>query len=261
MAMNEDPGSITEPQHKYIVGLVEKKDLSSLAANEIAFLESDPANYMRMSKKQADTAIKKLLSLNDKPIKPVTPATVNVSDSFKYRYAQMMLEANSSSSNSSKAGVTLSLGEQQIRNEAVVETAKTADLPTENVPDAGYYFVVDPTSNPPGKESFFRVSKPDENSRWHGYTFLAIQASDDFYPIKDKARRDAIYAAILVDPINAMNEYGIRLGRCGVCNRTLTDRDSRLRGIGPICAARLDSTPSQEDLDLLTQLGMIDPES
>ena len=122
------------------------------------------------------------------------------------------------------------------------------------VPDPGYYFVVDPTTN---KESFFRVNKGKDGTRWEGYTFLSIQASDDFYPVRDKERRDKVFAAILVNPVQSMNEYGLRLGRCGVCNRTLTDRDSRLRGIGPICAARLDSIPSDDDLDLLNQLGLM----
>lgn len=240
MAMDETPGSITEPQFKYICGLVESKDLSSLDEREILFLTGDATNnhnnYLRMSKKQAHNAIGKLVELPKKPAPAAEPK------------------------------VQLSLGTESVKP---VDTTQPGWLTQVNEnsastvpdpPDAGYYFVVDPTSNPPGKESFFRVSKPNEHSRWHGYTFLAIQASDDFYAIKDKARKEAIYAEILKDPINAMNEYGIRLGRCGVCNRTLTDRDSRLRGIGPICAARLDAVPTQEDVDLLTALGMINPE-
>lgn len=120
------------------------------------------------------------------------------------------------------------------------------------VPDPGYYFIVDPTS---GKESFFRVTKGKD--RWEGYTFLAIQASDDWYPIKDQERRQKVYDTILVDPINAMNEYGQRIGKCGVCGRTLTDRDSRLRGIGPVCAERILGAPSEEDLNILKSLGLM----
>lgn len=225
MAMDETPGSITPPQFKFICDLVSQKDLTQLTEAESAFLTSGETNLLRMSKKQADTAIKKLLDLPKKEqAEPVT---------------------------------TVPAAKTEIEATQLKDSDSAANMP---VPDPGYYFIVDPTSEPAGKESFFRVSKPDENSRWHGYTFLAIQASDDFYSIKDKTRRDIIYAEILKDPINAMNEYGIRLGRCGVCNRTLTDRDSRLRGIGPICAARLDSTPSQEDIDLLTALGMINPD-
>lgn len=34
----------------------------------------------------------------------------------------------------------------------------------------------------------------------------------------------------------ASNRNGRELGHCGVCGRTLTDEESRARGIGPICA-------------------------
>lgn len=107
--------------------------------------------------------------------------------------------------------------------------------PEENDIPAGRYFVVDPTNN---EERFFKVDKP-KDGRWKGYTFLKVQASDDFYPIKDKAHREAVLAEIAKDPINAMNEYGIRLGKCGNCGRTLTNIDSRLRGLGPVCAGRI----------------------
>lgn len=118
-------------------------------------------------------------------------------------------------------------------------------------PDAGYYFVVDPTTT---KESFFRVQKGKADTKWEGYTFLAIQASDDFYAVKDPIRRQIIFDCILENPVQSMNEYGLRLGRCGMCNRTLTDRDSRLRGLGPICAAKIPATDAQ--VELLSQLGL-----
>jgi len=117
----------------------------------------------------------------------------------------------------------------------------------ESKPREGYFFIVDPTN---GEERFFRVNYGKEGTRWEGYTFLDVQASDYFYPIKDAKHREAVFAEIMKDQVKAMNEYGLRLGRCGVCNRTLTDRHSILRGIGPICASRLEATP--------TQLAMID---
>ena len=258
--MNEQSATapMTKPQYDYVVSLVAKKDLSQLAENERAFLTSD--KLTQMNKEQASNAIKRLLTLTDKPVapKPVTPAP-EITDLSGLRARIENLEKSQRELErivrelQGKPAITdqppLEYGEPD--NSAEPDNLAEQQSP---VPDAGYYFVIDPTSNPPGKESFFRVSKPDENSRWHGYTFLAIQASDDFYPIKDKTRRDRIYAEILKDPINAMNEYGIRLGRCGVCNRTLTDTDSRLRGIGPICAGKF--TP-QEDIDLLKEFGFL----
>jgi hypothetical protein len=119
----------------------------------------------------------------------------------------------------------------------------------------GYFFIVDPTND---EERFFRVSHGKKDTRWEGYVFLDVQASDYFYAIKDRTHREAVLAEIAKDEVKAMNEYGLRLGRCGVCNRTLTDRHSILRGIGPICAAKLGPTEEQENI--LRQLGLIKEE-
>jgi hypothetical protein len=122
---------------------------------------------------------------------------------------------------------------------------------------AGYYFVTDPEDS---KEKFFRVTHGREGTRWEGYTFLHAQSSDDFYPVQNKEYRERMLALIVEDPITAMNEYGIRIGNCGVCGRTLTDRDSRLRGIGPICAAKLaveQAAPTETQTNILRQLGLL----
>lgn len=118
----------------------------------------------------------------------------------------------------------------------------------------GRYFIVDPTDN---VEKFIKVDKPEPPSRWAGRTFVSVQASDDFYPIKNPTHREAILATIAEDPINSMNEYGIRLGVCGSCGRTLTQIDSRLRGLGPVCAERILGVPSAEEATVLSQLGLI----
>ena len=128
------------------------------------------------------------------------------------------------------------------------------DVPSADKVPEGYFFIVDPTDN---VEKFFRVQHGKENTKWAGYVFLHVQASDFLYPVKDRSHRESVFAEILKDPVKAMNEYGLRLGRCGVCNRTLTDRDSRLRGIGPICAAKLYSQPNEQELGILQQLGLV----
>jgi hypothetical protein len=123
---------------------------------------------------------------------------------------------------------------------------------------AGRYFIIDPFDD---AEKFVKVDKPEPPSRWSGYTFISSQASDYFYKVKDVKHKIAILKAIAVDPINAMNEYGIRLGVCGNCGRTLTAVDSRLRGIGPICAEKLFDEgligqATDEQVDILRQLGL-----
>jgi hypothetical protein len=99
---------------------------------------------------------------------------------------------------------------------------------------ASYYFIVDPID---GKEKFVTV-------------WMSVRASDDMYPVTNPEHRNAMIQAIGKDPVQAMNAYGEKLGICGRCGRTLTDRDSRLRGIGPICAQHIAAirTPEQDEL-------------
>lgn len=88
-----------------------------------------------------------------------------------------------------------------------------------------------------GRTKFFRVNTPTQG-KWAGYTFVQVQASDDYYPVKGSPRALAL-SLIAADPMDALTRYGKEIGRCGVCHRTLTDEDSRAAGIGPICAGRL----------------------
>jgi len=41
---------------------------------------------------------------------------------------------------------------------------------------------------------------------------------------------------VLYDPDRARADFGKLTGRCGYCGRTLTDPNSKMRGIGPECA-------------------------
>ncbi len=88
-----------------------------------------------------------------------------------------------------------------------------------------------------GIVKFYRVNNVTEG-RWAGYTFVDAQASDEYHKVgREGSAR--VLAAIAADPQAAMKLYGISLGRCGHCNRTLTDETSRAAGIGPICAGRM----------------------
>jgi hypothetical protein len=85
---------------------------------------------------------------------------------------------------------------------------------------------------------FFVVDKPD-TGRWSGYTFVKEQASDTLHPVKSPKRREGILQAIAKDPGEAMLRYGLELGKCGHCGRTLTNEESRAAGIGPICSGKM----------------------
>lgn len=88
-----------------------------------------------------------------------------------------------------------------------------------------------------GQLRFYKVDKPTEG-RWAGWTFLKEQASDDYYPVKNKERKSEILTLIALDPWSAGKRYGIEIGRCWMCHRTLTDETSRALGIGPDCRSK-----------------------
>jgi uncharacterized protein DUF6011 len=110
-------------------------------------------------------------------------------------------------------------------------TAAPADMP--EVP-AGRYAV----PNADGELRFYVVDRPGDDSRWAGRTFLSVLASNEKHAVRGTAAR-SILATIAEDAEGAMLRYGQEVGRCGHCNRLLTDADSRARGIGPICAGRM----------------------
>jgi hypothetical protein len=106
-----------------------------------------------------------------------------------------------------------------------------ATQPVEKSPVPEGYYAIDIA----GTVKFYRVDCPTEG-KWAGRTFLSVQASDDFHPIKNAETRHDIFRAILAQGIQeAQRRYGVLIGRCGICNRTLTDETSRAYGIGPVC--------------------------
>lgn len=66
---------------------------------------------------------------------------------------------------------------------------------------------------------------------------LFVQASDELHRVHPSGQ-EAVIEAIAADPETASRRYGTELGRCGRCNRTLTDEVSRAAGLGPVCAAK-----------------------
>lgn len=85
---------------------------------------------------------------------------------------------------------------------------------------------------------FYKIDKPSEG-KWAGYVFLKIQASDAEFAIKSAARQMSVFAGILDAGVAESSRlYGVSLGACGVCGRTLTDAESIASGIGPVCARK-----------------------
>jgi hypothetical protein len=119
-----------------------------------------------------------------------------------------------------------------LKRQPVRTAAPAVSAPAPSVPAGRYALEVD------GGVKFYLVDRPTEG-RWAGRTFVSVQASDDKYPVRNPESRNDILAAIAVNPKEAMLRYGRELGHCGHCGRTLTNDESRERGIGPVCAAKM----------------------
>lgn len=88
-----------------------------------------------------------------------------------------------------------------------------------------------------GTVRFYRVFRPTRG-RYTGMTFLEVQAGDETHPVRGVAAQ-LVLLRIAADPAAAAARYGAEIGQCSMCGRTLTDADSRARGIGPDCAQRV----------------------
>lgn len=129
-----------------------------------------------------------------------------------------------------KAGASAMI--ESLKKRPVLKPTTKEIVNTVNVP-AGRYAVEDN-----GTLKFYKVDVPGADSRWYGRTFVKVQASDNEYPVKGEGAR-RVLTLIARDPQAAMLRYGREIGSCGHCGRTLTNEESRERGIGPICAGKM----------------------
>lgn len=104
----------------------------------------------------------------------------------------------------------------------------------EKIPE-GYYAI----DGRDGRQTdFYRVDQPDEG-KWKGWTFLnMVIGGKPAQAIKNWDRGWEVLELIAANPSAASIRYGLEIGRCGKCNRHLTDQISRERGIGPDCWAK-----------------------
>lgn len=124
---------------------------------------------------------------------------------------------------------------------AVAPEPKKLAAPAATLPEvaSGRYAVEVPGGYPANTTlKFFKVDRPTEG-RWAGWTFLNIQAGDELFAIKNFQMKLEVLRLIAADPKAAMLRYGKEIGSCGHCGRTLTNEESRERGIGPVCAGKL----------------------
>lgn len=121
---------------------------------------------------------------------------------------------------------------------------KDKDVKQWDVPPGRYALlrVFGTDNNPDQAWSFYQVNKPD-SGRWAGYTFVEqlIGNWPDYRKIKlPAAMRNKVLREIAQNPKQASLDYGLQSGVCGVCSSPLTNPTSLARGIGPICAAKME---------------------
>lgn len=152
------------------------------------------------------------------------------------------IEADKSMSAGQIAAILRCKASDELRGQRRATPAHPAergtDLDLSSLPDGTSHAAVPDAS---GVLQFFKIDHVTKG-KWSGWIFVRRQAGDNFDRIgsqKPDGRYVGGFADLLrtvaADPTAALQRYGVELGRCALCNRSLTDETSRKRGIGPEC--------------------------
>ncbi|UJQ86570.1 hypothetical protein SEA_PENGUINLOVER67_48 [Mycobacterium phage PenguinLover67] len=115
-------------------------------------------------------------------------------------------------------------------------SAAPADLPSAEIVPAGRY-AIETEDGATNGLAFYKVDRPEEG-KWAGRVFVKLMVSDEEQRMSWAATKSILAKIAEVGAAEASARYGHEIGECGVCGRTLTNDESRERGIGPICAAK-----------------------
>lgn len=125
---------------------------------------------------------------------------------------------------------------RMINKERELVQAARATAPATETPEvpAGRYAIED------GEIKCYSVEIGKEGTRWAGFTFLNRISSDDRFPIKNRAEKARILAAIAADVDGAAVLAALTLRQCRRCGRTLSDTKNPYfsAGLGPDCGAK-----------------------
>lgn len=96
---------------------------------------------------------------------------------------------------------------------------------------------------PAGTQTVSYLSGSDNESDYQGFAHLHEGRARIWRRYQESAKLRAALDVLLglADPSTAGLAYAIESGRCWRCNRLLTVEDSIIRGLGPVCAAKLDA--------------------
>ncbi|HEU4752162.1 MAG TPA: hypothetical protein VFU47_03560, partial [Armatimonadota bacterium] len=125
---------------------------------------------------------------------------------------------------------------RMIAKERELAQAARATAPATETPEipAGRYAIED------GEIKCYSVEIGKEGTRWEGFVFLNRISSDDRFPIKNRAEKARILAAIAADVDGAAVLAALTLRQCRRCGRTLSDTKNPYfsAGLGPDCGAK-----------------------
>lgn len=125
--------------------------------------------------------------------------------------------------------------DREHRVEQSIEILGDETTPNAETVPAGRY-AIDTYDGAHNDIAFYKVDRPTEG-KWAGYVFVKLMVSDEEQRLPHAAARGVLRRIAEVGAEAASARYGQEIGECGVCGRTLTNDESRERGIGPKCAA------------------------
>lgn len=122
---------------------------------------------------------------------------------------------------------------------APMAVAGTPDgyVPSAEVVPAGRY-AVETEDGATNGLAFYKVDRPTEG-RWAGRVFVKLMVSDEEQRMSFTASKAILNKIAEAGAEVASARYGHEIGQCGVCGRTLTNDESRARGIGPVCIEKM----------------------
>lgn len=85
--------------------------------------------------------------------------------------------------------------------------------------------------------AFYKVDNVIEGN-WAGFTFVKQIVGPDEQKVGQKQGRAILAKIAAMGVVESFQLYGRTIEKCGVCNRRLTNKESREYGIGPDCRAK-----------------------
>jgi hypothetical protein len=129
------------------------------------------------------------------------------------------------------AWITRLINKERELARAARQAAPVTETP--EIPDGRYAITED-------EVKCYAVSNGKEGTRWEGFLFLDRISSDNRFPIRNRAEKARILAAIAADLDGAAVLAALTLRQCRHCGRELSDTKNPYfsMGLGPKCGSR-----------------------